>query len=101
MIQYNVRKSLSARGLGQDSCDRLRNCDEWRGPEITSLVRYHFAYRVENSHFWNSQSGFYRDLRPDAVHYRFVTGNACLDVITTDVPSFDFVPFAYALRTSA
>lgn len=69
--------------------------------EITGLVRYHFAYRVENSHFWNSQSEFYRDLRPDAVHYRFVTGNACLDVITTDEPSFDFVPFADATGASA
>ncbi len=65
-------------------------------------MRYHFAYRVENSHFWNSQSEFYRDLRPDAVHYRFCyVGNACLDVITTDEPSFDFVPFAVPPGASA
>jgi hypothetical protein len=51
------------------------------------LVPYHFAYRVEGSRFLLSQSEFCRDTQRDAVHYRFVTAGACLDVLTNREPS--------------
>lgn len=59
--------------------------------EIKGLVRHHFAYQVENSRFWLAQSEFYRFHKPNAVNYRFVTGSACLDVLTTVEPHFSVV----------
>ncbi|WP_052183017.1 hypothetical protein [Rhizobium sp. YS-1r] len=64
------------------------------GVESVGLVPFHFAYRIEGSRFWNSQSEFYRDSRRDAVHYRFITGGACLDVLTTVEPEFEIISSA-------
>jgi hypothetical protein len=68
----------------------LLNTEEF-GVEKVGLKHRHFAYRVENSRFFLSQSEFYRDLFREAVHYRFITGGACLDVLTRATPSFALV----------
>ena len=55
-------------------------------------VAEHFAYRVEDSRFWNSQSESLRLTHADARHYLFVTGWACLDVISSVQPEIFVVP---------
>ncbi|MBR0555473.1 hypothetical protein J5J10_07245 [Ciceribacter sp. L1K23] len=71
-----------------DHADIVRVLDEvyldseQYGLDRTGLVHRHFAYRVENSRFWNAQSEFYRQMNPSAIHYRFITATACLDVLT-------------------
>jgi hypothetical protein len=77
--------------------DIVRVLDEtWLSTEedpsaLTRLLPNHFAYTVKNSRFWNAQSEHYRDSQAGAVHYRFVTGGACLDVMTTVAPVFEVV----------
>lgn len=55
-------------------------------------VADHFAYRVEGSRFWNSQSEALRLTHASARHYLFVTGWACLDVISSVEPQISVVP---------
>ncbi|WP_429806645.1 hypothetical protein [Ensifer sp. B1-9] len=71
--------------------DEVYLSTEEHGVESSGLVPYHFAYRVENSRFWLSQSEFYRELKRDAAHYRFITGGACLDILATVEPRFSLV----------
>lgn len=71
--------------------DELFLDTEEHGIEKVGLKRDHFSYSMENSRFILAQSGFYRDMYPDAVHYRFVTGGACLDVLTRADPNFALV----------
>jgi len=71
--------------------DELLLSTEECGIECVGVKPYHFAYRVENSRFLLSQSDFYRDQSREAVHYRFVTGGACLDVLTKTDPNFTLV----------
>jgi hypothetical protein len=52
----------------------------------------HFAYRVEGSRFWNSQSEVLPLTFPNARHYLFVTGWACLDVISSVQPEIFVIP---------
>ncbi len=68
--------------------DELLLSIEEYGIEVSGLKPRHFAYRIENSRLFLSQSEFYRDLDREAVHYRFVTGGACLDVLTRFEPVF-------------
>ena len=56
-------------------------------PENEGLIPNHFAYCVQDSLFWNSQSEVLRAANPDAKHYRFITGGTCLDVIADRAPS--------------
>jgi hypothetical protein len=54
------------------------------------LVPDHFAYIVQDSLFWNSQSEVltsYAKLQ----HYRFITGWGCLDVLSRHEPLFSAV----------
>jgi hypothetical protein len=60
-------------------------CDETPNE---GLVPHHFAYRVENATFWKTQSPVFADIYPTAKHYRFITGWACLDVISAARPRF-------------
>lgn len=71
--------------------DELLLSTEEYGIERIGVKPYHFAYRVENSRFFLSQSEFYRDQYREAVHYRFITGGACLDVLTKSGPNFALV----------
>nr|AWM10898.1 hypothetical protein CIT39_01665 [Bradyrhizobium symbiodeficiens] len=50
------------------------------------LVAEHFAYLVEDSRFWKSQSEALKLVHSNARHYRFVTGWTCLDVISDEKP---------------
>ncbi|WP_247549806.1 hypothetical protein [Bradyrhizobium sp. 138] len=50
------------------------------------LIAEHFAYLVEDSSFWKSQSEALKLIHNNARHYRFVTGWTCLDVISDEEP---------------
>ena len=57
------------------------------------IVPHHFGYLVEGSRFWNSQSEA-MTMAPYAEalrHYRFFTGETCLDVIANREPRFEIV----------
>jgi hypothetical protein len=50
------------------------------------LVSNHFAYVVEDSLFWKTQSEAFKGVFNKARHYRFITGCTCLDVISDAQP---------------
>ncbi|WP_426411363.1 hypothetical protein [Bradyrhizobium ganzhouense] len=50
------------------------------------LIAEHFAYLVDDSLFWKSQSEALKLVHTNARHYRFVTGWTCLDVISGEEP---------------
>ena len=56
------------------------------------LVKDHLAYRVEDSHFWETQSETFRFVHKNADHYRFVSAGMCLDVISHTAPLIVVVP---------
>ncbi|WP_430446602.1 hypothetical protein [Sphingorhabdus contaminans] len=56
---------------------------DWDG-----LAPHHFAYLVEGDPFFTAQSSAWRSLAPNLKHYLFMTGNGCLDVITSATPRF-------------
>jgi len=56
------------------------------------LVPEHFAYRLENAVFARSQSPAWKIGAGPVTHYQFVTGWACMDVLTAAAPQFTFVP---------
>jgi hypothetical protein len=51
------------------------------------LVSEHFAYRLEGAAFARLQSSAWKVSAP-VTHYRFVTGCACMDVLTAATPVF-------------
>lgn len=53
------------------------------------LVVEHFAYRIHDAAFFRMQSDGWKLSMGDPAHYRFITGWACLDVISPAVPSFE------------
>jgi hypothetical protein len=55
------------------------------------LVAEHFAYRVEGGAFSRTQSETWKLVFEPVAHYRFVTGNACMDVLSGAAPSFSLV----------
>jgi hypothetical protein len=59
--------------------------DQWGG-----LVRDHFAYWVEGDSFYTAQPSAWTFGYGSTKHYRLITGNACLDVISTSEPEFYF-----------
>jgi hypothetical protein len=59
--------------------------------EKTGHVPNHFAYRVEGSPFWAAQRKTFEVALPGMMHYRFVTGGYCLDVISGDEPRMVWV----------
>ena len=60
------------------------------------LVPNHFAYFVEGTLFWKSQSETFQAVFKEARHYRFVTGWTCLDVISDVEPSISVIIRRYA-----
>ncbi len=78
-----------------EDIDVMRVLDEMplsteEAAEEEGLVSEHFAYTVEGSLFWNSQSDVltsYDGLQ----HYRFITGWRCLDVLSRRQPRFSIV----------
>ena len=55
------------------------------------LVSEHFAYRLEGAAFSRLQSGAWKEVNAPVTHYQFVTGWACLDVLTAATPAFAVV----------
>lgn len=55
------------------------------------LVSEHFAYRLEGAAFARLQSGAWKEVNTPVTHYQFVTGWACLDVLTAATPTFTLV----------
>ena len=56
------------------------------------LVSEHFAYRMEGASFASAQSSAWKLINAPAVHYRFVTGWACMDVLSGALPLFALIP---------
>ncbi|WP_020180880.1 hypothetical protein [Methylopila sp. M107] len=55
------------------------------------LVSRHLAYRVRGAQFESTQSSDWNYVNAPAAHYRFITGWACLDVLSAASPSFAIV----------
>lgn len=55
------------------------------------LVSEHFAYRLEGAAFARLQSDAWKKVDAPVTHYQFVTGWACLDVLTAGTPAFAVV----------
>jgi hypothetical protein len=55
------------------------------------LVPDHFAYRVEGSAFVDAQSEAWKAVNSPVSHYRFVTGWACMDVLSSAQPLFTVI----------
>jgi hypothetical protein len=58
---------------------------------VEGLVAEHFAYRVHGSTFFDSQSQAWKVAAGEVAHYRFVTGWACMDVVSSSRPTFGTV----------
>jgi hypothetical protein len=71
--------------------DEMPLSTEENGSANTGLVPEHFAYRVRNAAFESMQSIAWKETS-DPKHYQFVTGWACMDVISNAEPSFNVVP---------
>lgn len=55
------------------------------------LIPDHFAYRLEGSAFNDAQSGAWKLVNAPVLHYRFITGWACMDVLSSGQPSFTVI----------
>lgn len=62
-----------------------------RDEPAEGFVADHFAYRVENALFFQTQSEAFKAMHATVAHYRFITGWTCLDVITGAEPRFKVV----------
>jgi hypothetical protein len=67
--------------------DEMPLSTEDDGPS-EGLVPEHFAYRVEGSAFVDAQSEAWKLVNAPVTHYRFITGWACMDVLSSGQPSF-------------
>jgi hypothetical protein len=55
------------------------------------LVSEHFAYLLDGAVFARIQSSAWKHASAPVSHYQFVTGCACMDVLTAATPSFAVV----------
>jgi hypothetical protein len=55
------------------------------------LVSEHFAYRLNGARFARTQSEAWREVSGPVTHYQFVTGWACMDVLSSGTPTFSIV----------
>jgi hypothetical protein len=55
------------------------------------LVSEHFAYSLEGAAFARLQSSAWKEVSAPVTHYQFVTGWACMDVLTAATPAFAVV----------
>jgi hypothetical protein len=56
------------------------------------LVPEHFSYLLEGAAFARLQSWAWKEVNAPVKHYQFITGWACLDVLTSAAPVFAAVP---------
>ncbi|MDR7059078.1 MULTISPECIES: hypothetical protein [unclassified Sphingopyxis] len=54
-------------------------------------VADHFAYEITGSRFARLQSETWKEVSGPVAHYQFVTGWACMDVLTKATPQFSFI----------
>lgn len=66
------------------STEEDETANEGRVPE-------HFAYRVVGASFARVQSEAWKAASGPTVHYQFVTGWGCMDVLSAGTPSFSVV----------
>lgn len=66
------------------------SCEDNGGP-ATGLVSNHLAYRVDDSRSAKAQSEAWRYIFRPVIHHRFITGSACLDVLSKASPTFAVV----------
>lgn len=52
------------------------------------LVPEHFAYRLDGARFARIQSETWKEVCGPVAHYQFVTGWACMDVLSGGSPTF-------------
>ena len=64
---------------------------EDNGSLNTGLLPEHFAYRVRNAAFERMQSDPWKEIGGSPKHFQFVTGEACMDVISHAEPSFNVI----------
>ncbi len=69
--------------------DEMALSTELDGTPAEGLVPEHFAYIVHGSPFFQMQSEAWRSGWASVGHYRFITGWACLDVISSAYPRFE------------
>lgn len=62
-----------------------------QGTKDEGLVSRHFAYRVEDSTFAETQSEAWKIVHHPVCHYEFITGSGCMDVLSKFEPSFEIV----------
>lgn len=55
------------------------------------LIDEHFAYRLEGARFARLQSEAWKEVSGPVTHYQFVTGWACMDVLSGGSPTFSIV----------
>jgi hypothetical protein len=71
--------------------DEMHRPLEEQGMEKVGHVSNHFAYTVQGSPFWAAQREVFEVVLPGSIHYLFVTGGDCLDVITREEPRLCWV----------
>jgi hypothetical protein len=55
---------------------------------VEGRVSENFAYRVEGAAFYRLQSNTWKEVHGPITHYQFVTGWACMDVLSAATPLF-------------
>jgi hypothetical protein len=62
-----------------------------QGTKNEGLVSRHFAYRVEDSTFADTQSETWKVVNQPVCRYEFITGSGCMDVLSKGKPSFEVI----------
>jgi hypothetical protein len=69
--------------------DEMALSTELDDTEDEGLISQHFAYIVHGASFFRMQSEAWKSGWESLNHYRFITGWACLDVISSAYPTFE------------
>ncbi len=72
--------------------DEMPLSTEMASAESRGLVPNHFAYKVLGSTFEATQSPSWREIGGPVTHYQFITGWACMDVLSAAEPTFSVAP---------
>lgn len=86
-----VRVWFGAADLIVRILDEFPLSTENEAQERHGLVPHNFAYLVEGDPFLTSQSKVWRELDGPVQHYCFLTGNGCMDAITSSTPRFEII----------
>jgi hypothetical protein len=71
--------------------DEMAISTESDDTESEGLIPEHFAYRIQEAAFFRMQSEAWKLSMKGPAHYRFITGWACLDVLSSAFPSFELI----------